>query len=172
MTRCPLCSAFDCATQAPPPTSSLGSLKTGLRPAPVLSMAVLLHSLSPPTPGPRLPRVWPTATATVVAAVAAAAATRRVPDPPHPQPGCRGEGRRAGAAGGRADGGLAAGRGQVTCRRVWVGAYSRAPCYCAVRPVPCYRVSSVSSLPQISRERMTGCGDRRQQAEPEARSGG
>lgn len=50
-------------------------------------MAVPFLPLVPQLPGPRLPRVWPTATATVVAAVAAAAATRRVLIPPTPQPG-------------------------------------------------------------------------------------
>lgn len=58
-------------------------------------------------------------------------------------------------AGGR---GLAAGRGRRSRASGRVGAYSRAPCYCTGESVPCYRVSSVSSLPQISREWLTGCG--------------
>lgn len=108
-----LSAAGSAALRRPLPPQSLFGVtgKHSSGPLLVLSMAVLFSPLVPQLPGPRPPRVWPTATATVV--VAAAAATRRVlpAAPPPPSQGC---GVRAGGwapPGGRVDGGWQRGRG-------------------------------------------------------------
>lgn len=90
VTRCPLSAVSSVALHRPFPLHPLFGVteKQGSGLLPVLSMAVPFSPLVPQLPGPRPPRVWPTATATVV--VAAAAATRRVPQ--HPPPPARGVG--------------------------------------------------------------------------------